>query len=76
MYKIIENQERFTNLPIVMYTNSANEHTIEQCFTFGASVYMKKTNSITLLKRHIKQLMAWNLHTVFNLPVTDRTLLN
>ena len=74
--RIIKSSVYLAPLPIVMYSNAADEQTIEDSFAFGAGAYMKKTTSIHLLKENLQLLLAWNLQTIFNLPISERTLLN
>jgi CheY-like chemotaxis protein len=73
---LLKSQPRLAELPIVMYSNAADDNTINACFQAGAGAYMKKTNSMKMLMKNLRILMAWNIHTLFNLPLTERTLLN
>jgi CheY-like chemotaxis protein len=74
--RIIRSQERFRHLPIVMYSNTSHNRTIDDCFDLGVSAYMKKTNNMETLLEHLRVLMDWNIHAIFKLPITERTLLN
>lgn len=74
--RIIKSATNLSLLPIVMYSNSSDEKTIEESFQFGAGAYMKKTTTLDVLKQNLRLLLAWNLQTLFDLPISQRTLLN
>jgi CheY-like chemotaxis protein len=74
--RFIKSQDRYQHLPVVMYSNSADDKTVDESFQYGASAYLKKTNTREALQKNLRILMAWNIQTVFNLPLTERTFLN
>lgn len=74
--RFLKNHSHYSALSIVMYTNASDDHTINECFDLGASAYMKKTTTLAKLEEHLRNLLAWNTQTVFNIPVTERTFLN
>lgn len=74
--RTLQTSESFSAMPIVMYTNTADQQTIDNCFEYGASAYVKKTTTLGRLEDHLRILMAWNLRNTFKLPLTERTFLN
>ena len=64
------------HLPVVMYSNSSYQSNIDQAFTLGATAYLQKTTSFSLLKTNLDKLLKWNLISAIALPAFERTLLN
>jgi CheY-like chemotaxis protein len=54
--KIIKNDERFINIPIIVLTTSLNDNDIEKCYENGANSYLQKPVRFEELVESIKQL--------------------
>ena len=46
--------DRFKNIPVVMYSTSSYQHEIEKAFELGALAFFTKPNHYSLLKKNIK----------------------
>ncbi|MBT1688076.1 response regulator [Dawidia soli] len=58
--------EKFRAIPVVIFSTSNEESTIERTYRQGASFYIHKPRTFDKLKSAIRQIMAidWSLHTV------------
>ena len=58
----IRSSERLKNLPVVIYSTSANPKDIEETFDKGANLYIQKPNSYQELTALTKKLFSLNLN--------------
>lgn len=58
--------EKFRAIPVVIFSTSNEESTIDRTYRQGASFYIHKPRTFDKLKSAIRQIMAidWSLHTV------------
>lgn len=63
--KEIRENSKFKELVIAIYSTSSSEEDIEQTFTNGANIYIKKPNDFDELKKTIHHIlnMNWQYHT-------------
>lgn len=63
--KEIRANNRFKDVSVAIYSTSSSEKDIEDTFTEGANIYIKKPNDFTALKKVIKEVvnMNWQYHT-------------
>ena len=63
--KEIREHARFKELVIAIYSTSGSEEDIEETFTNGANIYIKKPSDFNQLKKIIHQVlhMNWQYHT-------------
>lgn len=63
--KEIRENARFRDLVIAIYSTSASEQEIEETFTNGANIYIKKPSDFKKLKKIIHHIlnMNWQYHT-------------
>lgn len=63
--KEIREHTKFKELVIAIYSTSASEETIEETFSNGANIYIKKPSDFDQLKKIIHQVlnMNWQYHT-------------
>ena len=54
--KIIKNDDRFTDIPIIVLTTSLNDNDIEKCYENGANSYLQKPVRFEELVESIKKL--------------------
>lgn len=66
-------EERFKDIPVVMYSTSSYPHEIEKAFKLGALAFFTKPNHYTLLKKNI-QIILEALHAG-NIESLDKTVL-
>lgn len=62
--KQIRNIDRFSEVMIAIYSTSSSESDIEETFSNGANIYIKKPSSFKDLKNSLKQVikMNWAYH--------------
>ncbi|HLA56009.1 MAG TPA: response regulator [Flavobacterium sp.] len=58
----IRNQDRFKDLPIIIYSTSSSKRDIDDTFELGANLYITKPNSFSALKRMVTSILSidWN----------------
>ncbi|WP_432670817.1 response regulator [Flavobacterium sp. SM2513] len=63
--KEIRENSKFRDLVIAIYSTSASEQDIEETFTNGANIYIKKPADFNKLKKTIHQVLNinWQYHT-------------
>lgn len=59
--KEIRGNHRTKNIPVVIFSTTANEHAIETTYSLGANCYICKPGSHRLLKKAIETVLALNL---------------
>lgn len=74
--KEIRENPKTKNIPIVIFTTTANENTIESTYTLGANCYICKPGSHQLLKRAIETVLALNLWEQNQLLPKEKFVLN
>jgi CheY-like chemotaxis protein len=56
--KEIRDSPTLKNIPVVIFSTTANENTIETTYSLGANCYIQKPNSHQLLKKTIETILA------------------
>ena len=56
----IREHPKLKNIPIVIFSTTANEITIQKTYSLGASCYVRKPHSHQLLKKAIETVLALN----------------
>lgn len=56
----IRETPRWKNIPVVIFSTSANVDTIERAYSLGANCYIRKPGSHQLLKRAIETALAYD----------------
>jgi len=61
----IKQNEKFSDIAIVIYSTSSSEEDIEETFVNGANIYIKKPNDFENLKKILSEVvtMNWQYHT-------------
>lgn len=54
---LIRQNEKFHQLPIVIYSTSAVEAEVEASFTNGANLFIQKTNNFSIFKQTISKIL-------------------
>ena len=65
--------DRFKNIPVVMYSTSSYQHEIAKAFELGALAFFTKPNHYSLLKKNIKVVL--DALTTGQLHSIDKTVL-
>lgn len=65
--------ERFKDIPVVMYSTSSYQHEIEKAFDLGALAFFTKPNHYSLLKKNIQVVL--NALNTGQLQSIDKTVL-
>lgn len=54
----IRSQERFKNLPLIIYSTAGDSATVDRCRKNGATLYIRKPTSIAALQQVLRQVFA------------------
>lgn len=58
--KEIRSEERFKNLPIVVFSTSAQPSAVDELYKLGATLYIRKPSTYSLLQERIKKIFEIN----------------
>lgn len=53
----LKSNEKFKDIPVVMYSTSSYQHEIEKAFELGALAFFTKPNHYSLLKKNMKMVL-------------------
>jgi CheY-like chemotaxis protein len=56
--KEIRSSEKFSKIPIAIYSTSASKNDIEETFRNGANVYIKKPSDFNILKQLLAKVLS------------------
>lgn len=71
----IRTHEKFKNIPVVIFSTTANENAVEKTYTLGANCYICKPTSHNLLKKAIEMVMALELWEQSQQPLKENFIL-
>lgn len=66
--KEIKRTERLRNIPVIVYSTSCREESINEMYEHGASYYICKPNNFTKLKHSIQHIFSIGVHKLFDQP--------
>ena len=66
--KEIKNTEGLRNIPVVVYSTSCREESINEMYEHGASYYICKPNNFTKLKNSIQHIFSIGFNKLFDQP--------
>lgn len=69
--KEIKQTEKFRDVPVVVYSTSCQEDSIDTMYEYGASYYICKPNNFSKLKHSIQQVFTLGLNRFFRQPAKE-----
>ncbi len=66
--KEIRQKDKFKHIPVVVYSTSCQEESIDKMYEFGASYYICKPNNFNKLKNSIEHIFSIGLHKLVPQP--------
>ncbi|HEX8515416.1 MAG TPA: response regulator [Bacteroidia bacterium] len=69
--KALRSNKAFKNIPVVIYSTSANPMDIEETYRLGASLYLEKPYSMAVMIRKLEHILAHKWEVVSNIDRKD-----
>ncbi len=69
--KEIRKQEKYQNLPIVIYSTTNYKVNIDTCYSGGANLYIIKPNTFNDILKMVKKICNRNWTSTFSTPAPD-----
>jgi CheY-like chemotaxis protein len=66
--RLIKKTEKLKNIPVVIYSTSCQQESINKMYDYGASYYLCKPNNFQKLKSSILHIFSIDMHTSFQQP--------
>lgn len=72
----IRKDRKYDRLPVIMYTSSGNEKTVEQAYRNGANLFITKTDTIRQLSTKLKTVFSIDWKNYMHYPPLDHFVIN
>ncbi|MEP7171070.1 MAG: response regulator [Bacteroidota bacterium] len=71
----LKNNEKLKNIPVLIYSTTANIEQVDHTYKKGANLYIQKPHSFDGIKNMLKKIFAFNIEDLFPQPQREKFVL-